>query len=99
MALYVRVEALDTALQRLMASNNINSWLVNAFDAADIDSLIHERMADDYIEMPDAENAPDKEADKWISHAHHPANQTVPDAMPSATPNAPSMQNGELGSM
>lgn len=39
---YVSVDALDDALRRLMGRRGVKRWLQTAFDAADIDALIHE---------------------------------------------------------
>ena len=39
---YVSIEALERELEKLMARKGITSWLQTAFDATDIDWLIHE---------------------------------------------------------
>lgn len=39
---YVSIKALECELEKLMARKGITSWLQTAFDATDIDWLIHE---------------------------------------------------------
>lgn len=46
---YVSVDALDEELKRLMQRRGVNSWTQIAFDAADIDMLIHEVPEEDVI--------------------------------------------------
>lgn len=38
---YIRVESLEKELSALMARRNVKSWIQTAFDASDIDELIH----------------------------------------------------------
>lgn len=38
---YISVESLEKELAGLMARRNVKSWIQTAFDASDIDELIH----------------------------------------------------------
>lgn len=39
---YISMNALERELKKLMARKDVSSWVQTAFDAADIDLLIHE---------------------------------------------------------
>lgn len=45
---YVSLEALERELEKLMARRGVTAWVQTAFDAADIDLLIHE-IPEEYI--------------------------------------------------
>ena len=38
---YISVESLEKELAAMMARRNVKSWIQTAFDASDIDELIH----------------------------------------------------------
>ena len=48
---YISVSALESALANLMERRGVKSWLETAFDASDIDDLIHEPF--EIITLPD----------------------------------------------
>lgn len=48
---YVSVDALEKELKSLMQRRGVDSWMQTAFDAADIDMLIHEVPEEDVISV------------------------------------------------
>lgn len=60
---YISLEALERELKKLMARKDVSSWVQTAFDAADIDLLIHE-IPEEYIIVLEADGTMHRANDK-----------------------------------